>query len=496
MQLDPERCLRALRSRDARFDGRFFVGVSSTGIYCRPVCPARAARVENLNWFACAAAAEEAGFRPCKRCRPETAPGSPAWAGTSATVARALRLIAEGALDETGVDTLAARLGVGDRHLRRLFMRHLGASPVSVAQTRRVHFARRLIDETHLPMSDVAWAAGFQSLRQFNDALRTTFGAAPSVLRRGTKTPARRSVTGAAGSITLRLPFRPPFDFALLLDYLAPRSIPGVEHIDGISYRRTVRLGATSAVLTVTPDKDGRRYLRLELSAASDTGLIQVVERVRRMFDLDADGESIARHLRRDARLQPFVPRGGVLRVPGCWDPFELAVRAVLGQQVSVAAATTLSGRLVERFGERLATPTNGLTHLFPLPKRLAQAEIETIGLPRARAASLRGLASAVANGTLRLDGSIAVEEAVVRLQSLPGIGAWTAQYVALRALGDPDALPASDLGLRRALARDGRPIGERELEQAAETWRPWRGYGAMALWTSGGHKRIERKSA
>lgn len=496
MQLDPERCLRALRSRDARFDGRFFVGVSSTGIYCRPVCPARAARVENLNWFACAAAAEEAGFRPCKRCRPETAPGSPAWAGTSATVARALRLIAEGALDETGVDTLAARLGVGDRHLRRLFMRHLGASPVSVAQTRRVHFARRLIDETRLPMSDVAWAAGFQSLRQFNDALRTTFGAAPSVLRRGTRTSSRRPVAGTSGLISLRLPFRPPFDFALLLDYLTPRSIPGVEHIDGISYRRTVRLGATPAVLTVTPDKDGRRYLRLELTTAGDTGLIQVVERVRRMFDLDADGESIARHLRRDARLQPFVPRGGVLRVPGCWDPFELAVRAVLGQQVSVAAATTLSGRLVERFGERLATAADGLTHLFPLPKQLAQAEIETIGLPRARAASLRALARAVADGTLRLDGSVSVEEAIVRMQSLPGIGAWTAQYVALRALGDPDALPASDLGLRRALARDGRPIGERELEQAAEAWRPWRGYGAMALWTSGGHRRIERKSA
>jgi AraC family transcriptional regulator of adaptative response / DNA-3-methyladenine glycosylase II len=224
--------------------------------------------------------------------------------------------------------------------------------------------------------------------------------------------------------------------------------------------------------------------------------LIRAVERVRRLFDLDADGEAIARHLRRDARLQPFVPRGGSLRVPGCWDGFELAVRAVLGQQISVAAATTLSGRLATRFGEPLAELTPGVTHLFPLPERLADADLARIGLPRARAATLRGLARAVADGSLALDGSVSVEATVAGLQSLPGIGAWTAQYVALRALGDPDALPASDLGLRRALARDGRPMAERELEHAAQAWRPWRGYGAMALWISGGHERIERKSA
>jgi AraC family transcriptional regulator of adaptative response / DNA-3-methyladenine glycosylase II len=478
MWIDPERCLRALRSRDARFDGRFFVAVRTTGIYCRPICPARNARPENITWFACAAAAEEAGYRPCRRCRPETAPGSPAWEGTSATVARALRLIADGALDAAGVDTLASRLGVGDRHLRRLFTRHLGASPQSVAQTRRVHFARRLIDETRLPMSEVAWSAGFRSLRQFNDRVRATFGAPPSVLRR--KAAPERS----PGIVRLRVPFRPPFDFARLLAYLAPRAIPGVESCQGGVYRRSVRLDGRPATLAVALEPDGR-HLRLTVGATGAAGLVRVVERVRRLCDLDADAPAIARQLRRDPRLQPFVPSAGTLRVPGCWDPFELAVRAVLGQQVSVAAATTLAGRLAQRFGEPLASPADDVTHVFPSAQRLADAELASIGLPGARAASLRGLARAVADGAVQLDGSAPIEETTAALQELPGIGAWTAHYVALRALGDPDAFPASDLGLRRALGRPGAPLAERELGRLAEAWRPWRGYAAVALWTA-----------
>ena len=478
MRIEPQRFLRALRSRDARFDGRFFVGVRSTGIYCRPICPARPARVENLGWFACAAAAEEAGFRPCKRCRPETAPGSPAWAGTSATVARALRLIADGALDDADVEALAQRLGVGDRHLRRLFARHVGATPLSVAQTRRAHFARKLIDETRMPISELAWAAGFRSLRQFNDAIRTRFGAPPSVLRRAAK-PAERGA-----GIELRLPLRPPFDFEFLLDYLQVRAIPGVESCAEGVYRRTVRLAAGPAWLEVAPEPGGR-HLRLRLGTTGDAGLVPLVERVRRMFDLDADTLAITSCLRRDAALRPRLPRAGRLRVPGHWDPFELTVRAVLGQQVSVAAATTLAGRLVAHFGDPFESPLAGLTHVFPTPATLAEADLGGLGLTRARAASLRSLASALQTGRLTLDGSAPVDETLARLQELPGIGPWTAQYVALRALGDPDAFPAGDLGLRKALGAHERPLAERELARRAESWRPWRGYAAVALWSS-----------
>jgi AraC family transcriptional regulator of adaptative response / DNA-3-methyladenine glycosylase II len=481
--LDRERCYAALRSRDARFDGRFFVGVHTTGIFCRPVCPARTPKLSSVRFFACAAAAQAEGFRPCKRCRPETSPGTPAWLGSSAIVSRALRLIGEGGLDEATVDAFAARLGVGDRQLRRLFARHLGASPAEIARARRVHFARRLIDETALPMTEVAFSAGYKSIRDFNFAVRATFGRSPRELRRGRT---QRSAARAAdpGDLVVRLPYRPPLDFSGLLGFLRLRAIPGVEWVGDGCYRRTLAQdGAAGAIeLRSVPDED-QLEMRVRLPAYG--GLIGTVERARRIFDLGADPLQIMDALRRDPLLAPRLRRVTGLRVPGAWDGFELAVRAVLGQQVSVKGATTLAGRLVQRFGKPATGLGEGLTHVFPPPEALAEADLARIGLPAARAETLRGLARAVATGSLRLDAAQGLDEAIARLVAIPGIGAWTAHYVAMRALGEPDAFPASDLGLRRALARGGTPLSARELERVAEAWRPWRAYAAVALWTS-----------
>jgi len=485
--LDEDRCYRALRARDARFDGRFFVAVRTTGIYCRPICPARPAKRENVRFFTNPAAAEEEGFRPCRRCRPETAPGSPAWVGTPATVVRGLRLITDGALDESDVLTLAARLGVGDRHLRRLFLRHLGAPPLAVARTRRAHFARRLIDETRLPMTEVAFAAGFRSLRQFNAVLRSTFGAPPSLLRSGVRAPQTK-----AEALSLRLAVRPPFDPDLVLGFLAPRAMPGVEEVTGDRYRRLLRLADGPAVLEIEVGP-GAPAVVLRVSRAVGTGLMAVVQGARRLFDLDADGAAVHAHLRRDRGLARLLPAPGALRLPGTLVPFELAVRAVVGQQVSVAAARTLAGRLVAAFGERVSEE-GPLTHLFPSPERLAEADLGGIGLTAARAATLKALARAVADDTIRLDTGAPLEDTRAALLEVPGIGPWTAEYVALRALGDPDAFPASDLGLRQALAEGGSPLSAADLARRAEAWRPWRGYAAVSLWHSLGASPARRE--
>ncbi|MHB8079167.1 MAG: AlkA N-terminal domain-containing protein [Candidatus Krumholzibacteriia bacterium] len=479
MTLDPDICYRAVASRDARFDGRFFTAVTTTGVYCRPVCPARTPGRPNVRFFTCAAAAEEAGFRPCRRCRPETAPGSPAWIGAPVTVRRALRLIEAGALDGRGADvaTLAARLGIGDRHLRRLFADHLGASPIAVAQTRRAHFARLLVDQTDLPLTRIALAAGFGSVRRFNAALRATFGAPPSALRRA---------PGAAepGVVTLRLPYRPPLAWAALLAFLRERAIPGVESVDATTYRRTVRAGEAAGVIAIRP---AGRPAHLELSApvALAPALGDLVARARRLCDLDADPAVIDRDLRRDPLLAPRVRTGPGLRVPGAWDRFELAVRAVLGQQVSVAAARTLAGRLAATLGEPLADPpADGPVRLFPTPAALAAADLARLGLTGARAATLVRLATEVRDGRLDLDDAADPDDLRARLEALPGIGPWTAQYVALRALGDPDAFPAGDLGVRRALAvGDGPPATAAAAQSRAEAWRPWRAYATLHLW-------------
>jgi AraC family transcriptional regulator of adaptative response / DNA-3-methyladenine glycosylase II len=483
MDLDPDACYRALRTRDARFDGRFFTAVRSTGVYCRPICPARTPRRENCLFLPCAAAAQEAGYRPCLRCRPEASPGTPAWLGTSATVSRALRLIAEGALDEGGVEALAARLGIGERHLRRLFLTHLGAPPLAVAQTRRILFAKKLIDETALPMSHVALASGFSSIRRFNDAIRRGYRMSPMALRR----KRHRSRNGGGDSdISIKLPFRAPFDWEAMRGFLALRATPGVETVGPEGYCRSVRIDGVHGTVAVSA-ADGRNHLVARIRLSGPAVLIKVAERLRALFDLGADPHQIAACLARDARLRPGIHAHPGLRIPGAWDGFELAVRAVLGQQVSVRGATTLAGRLVEAHGEPLSLDdARGLRFLFPEPEVLAGADLRTIGLPRTRAAAISALAAAVASGDLRLDAPRGLEETVAKLKALPGIGEWTAQYIAMRALREPDAFPDSDLGLRRALGHPSRPLSPARLAKMAEAWRPWRAYAAVHLWTSG----------
>jgi len=482
--LDPNTCERARQARDARFDGRFFIGVRTTGVYCRPVCPVKPPLARNVDFYSTAAAAEDAGFRPCRRCRPETAPGSPAWHGSSATVSRALRLIGEGSLDPAGVDQLAERLGIGSRHLRRLFARHLGASPVSVARTRRVHFARRLLDETDWPMAQIAGCAGFGSVRQFNDLMRRTFHRTPSELR-GASRSRDHSRDGEADGLALRLAYRAPFDWEQLAGFYASRAIPGVESVADGHYRRVVEIDGDTGSIDVSHDPRTRQLV-LRVDGIGARALPQLVERVRRMFDLYADPRSIACDLAGDRDLAPRMKRLPGLRVPGAWDPFELAIRAVLGQQVSVRGATTLAGRLVETFGTPFEPSEPGraeLTHRFPSPAALAEADVASIGMPGSRADTIRGLARAVASGELELGAPLGLDAAVEQLTGLPGIGPWTAHYVALRALGEPDAFPAGDLGLRKALSENGKPLAERALRERAERWRPWRGYAALWLW-------------
>ncbi len=473
---------RAVLARDPRFDGRFFTGVLTTGIYCRPVCPARAPHRRNVRFFAHAAAAEAEGFRPCRRCRPETAPGTPAWLGTSATVSRGLRLIADGMMDGGGVETLADRLGVGSRHLRRLFLQHVGATPIAVAQTRRLHFARSLLDGTDLPMGDVAAAAGFASERRFRAAVRTVFGVSPTELRAAARGPRGGA---APGCVALRLAYREPFDAAALLDYLGRRAIPGVEEVRDGAYRRTFALGDAAGVLCVRADTS-RSVLVVEMPLAARRCLLDAAERVRRIFDANADPAAIAARLGRDPALRASVRRRPGLRVPGAWDPFELTIRAILGQQVSVAGATTLAGRLVRAFGRPLpgADPTAGPALLFPEPAALARADVASIGMPSARAAAIREVARRVASGALPLAWGADPERTRDALAEVPGVGPWTAGYVAMRALALPDAFLPDDLGVRRALA-DGRGLRPkpREVLARAEPWRPWRAYAVMHLW-------------
>jgi AraC family transcriptional regulator, regulatory protein of adaptative response / DNA-3-methyladenine glycosylase II len=467
-----------MRSRDRRFDGRFFIGVHTTGIYCRPVCPAPTPKLENIDFYACAAAAEDAGFRPCRRCRPETAPGTPAWLGSSAVVSRALRLIRAGAMDEGGVDPLAARLGIGARQLRRLFEQRLGTSPAAIARARRVHFARVLLDDSDLPMTSVAFAAGFRSVRQFNHAVRATFGDAPRALRR------RRRATPAAGDpLTIRLPYRPPFDWQALMRFFAARVTPGVEAVRGGAYHRTVAIDGTVGAITVEPAPHGTALL-LRLRLTECASALEVVERVRRVFDLDADPLQIAGHLARSPALRTLVVAAPGMRVPGAWDPFELAVRGILGQQVTVSTATTLAGRLANAFGVAVDCG-DGLTRLFPRPEDLADADVASIGIPRTRADTVRALAAAVARGEPVFDASRGCDAAVERLCALPGIGAWTAQYIAMRGLAEPDAFPAADLGVRKALGNGAGPLSAAGVERLSQAWRPWRAYAVMHLWAS-----------
>jgi AraC family transcriptional regulator of adaptative response / DNA-3-methyladenine glycosylase II len=473
MELDRQVCDRARRSRDARFDGRFFIGVTSTGVYCRPICPAREPKQENVLYFRTAAAAEAAGFRPCLRCRPEAAPGTPAWLGTSGLVSRALRLISEGVLDGHSVEDLADKLGVTARHLRRLFLQHLGATPLDVALTRRTHFAKRLIDETSLPLREVAFAAGFGSLRRFNDQIRRTYSRTPTDIRRRT----RSQKLSSSETYRFRLAFRPPYDWKSLLAFLKARATPGVEAVDDACYRRTITVDGKHGVIEVCRAAQGSA-LNLEVRFPDSRALLFIVERVRRMFDLGADPNAIAAQLSGDPLLRELLKEHPGIRMPGAWDGFELAVRAILGQQISVPAATTIAGRLASMYG----SPSVGrgtLDRLFPTPMQLANAPIERAGVIAARAGAIRGLARRVAEKTISFGPLINQDEMVAALRAVPGIGDWTASYIAMRALGEPDAFPSGDLVLRRMAG----VVSPGQLDLRAELWRPWRAYAVILLW-------------
>lgn len=469
--LEAETCGRARRSRDARFDGRFWVGVVTTGVYCRPVCSARMPKEENVRYFASAAAAAESGFRPCLRCRPELAPGTPAANGTEATVSRALRLISGGALDGGGIESLTDRLGIGGRHLRRLFLQHLGATPVAVAQARRLHFAKQLIDETDLPFIEVAAAAGFGSVRRFNAVFEGSYGRTPTGLRR----LAQGRHDNPGHGYRFRLRFRQPLDWRALLDFLKPRAIPGVEAVDGESYRRTIALEGRSGWMDA---RLGDGCIELAVEFAEPRALFQIVERARRLFDLASDPREIEAHLAADPLLAPVVRARPGLRVPGAWDAFETAVRAILGQQITVKGASTLAGRLAEAFGTPVPAGEK-LTHIFPSPQALASADLGRIGLPAARAECIRELASAVVRDELWLAAGADPAAVTSTLTGIRGIGQWTAQYIVMRSLGEPDGFPAGDLSLRRKAGL----ASAKELEERAERWRPWRAYAAMYLW-------------
>jgi AraC family transcriptional regulator of adaptative response / DNA-3-methyladenine glycosylase II len=484
--LDPEVCYRALKARDARFDGRMFVAVTTTGIYCRPVCPASLARRENCRFYPSAAAAQEAGFRPCLRCRPETAPAHGAWNGTSNTVSRGLALIAEGTLDgdDSSVEALAERLGVGERQLRRLFQQHLGASPIAVAQTRRVLFAKQLIHETPLPMAEVALAAGFGSVRRFNETFQRLYARPPSDLRRGR---GARTRAAAGDGVTVHLRYRPPYDFDALLAFLRARAIEGVETVESDRYTRT--LAHEGMLGTVAVEHLPRQQsLAATVRFPSVRALPGVIARIRSAFDLDVDVTAIGAHLARDPWLSPLVAARPGLRVAGAWDGFELGVRAVLGQQVSLAAARTLATKLVRLCGPRLAAgegAPEATALAFPTPEAVLGANLERLGMPGARRQALRSLARAALEDASLFHALGNVEETVARLSRIDGLGAWSAHYIALRAAREPDAFPASDLGLLRGATRRGRRPSAEELERRSERWRPFRAYAAEQLWAA-----------
>lgn len=465
---------RARLSRDARFDGKFFIAVLSTGIYCRPICPGPRCKRSNVAFYATAAAAEAAGYRPCRRCRPEVAPGSPAWLGPSAVVRRGLRLIEAGTLDDAPVEALATRMGVGARHLRRLFVEHVGVSPIAVAVARRLRFAKQLIDETQLPITRIAMASGFRSLRRFNEAYRETFRCSPRETRRRRHT---RSAPAPGELIALTIPYRPPYDWHSLRAFLEWRALPGVERVDARGYARTLRLGRTHALIRVAPI-DGMNALRLEVSGAPPSSLFEIATTARRVFDLSADPAQIAAVLGVDPLLSDCVRSQPGLRIAGTWDAFECAVRAALGENVDRAGARELVGRLVRRCGEAIDETRDGLNRLFPTAERLAQADLEGLGLTRASAAAVRGVARAALEGMW--DFSASVETVARAFEALPDDEA--AQYLVLRGVGEPDAFPVTPLAVGRLLDAPQEHTNGAAIEQRIESWRPWRGYAAFYL--------------
>lgn len=468
MDFDEQTCEQARLNRDARFDGRIFIAITSTGIYCRPICPSPHAKRTHVRFFRSAAAASAAGFRPCLRCRPEVAPGTPAWNGTSTTVSRGLRLIAEGALDESGVETLAARLGVGSRHLSRLFQRHLGALPTAVAQTRRLHFAKQLITDTNLSMTEVAMASGFRSIRRFNDVFRRFYGRPPSELRRLGE---RMGV--AAGEYVFHLGYRPPYDWSMLLGFLAARAVPGVESLREGAYRRTVAIQGHHGLLEVRPVQDADA-LRVHIRFPQPAHLLQIITRVRAMFDLAADPDVIGRTLGADDRLAPLWRRHAGIRLPGAWDNLEPIVHAILRQRCSLEETRRLQYLLVEECGQPLSSLGAGeLCRTYPTAGALRESHLTF--LPRATADAIRSAAQAVA----AVRPNSPPDDLLRRLRTIEGVDGSAIEYIAMRALNDSDALPAESPELRGAL---GNMAGVPEFRRHAEIWKPWRGYAAMLL--------------
>lgn len=481
---DAERCRRAVRSKDPRFDGWFVVAVVTTGIYCRPGCPVRPPKVQHMRFYPSAAAAQLAGFRACKRCRPDATPGSPEWNVRADTVARAMRLIADGVVDREGVGGLARRLGYSARQVERHLLAEVGAGPLALARAQRAQTARVLIESTALSMADVAFAAGFSSVRQFNDSVRAVFALTPTELRR--RASARRGGAGVTpGSLALRLPLRTPFTAGNLFGHLAATAVPGVEEHRGGAYRRTLRLPIGTGIVALTPQVD-HVSCRLTLDDLRD--LPTAIARCRRLLDLDADPVAVDEALAADRALAPLVAKAPGRRVARTVDEAELAVRAVLGQQVSTAAARTLAGRLVARHGAPVADPEGGLTRTFPSPEDLAGTDPATLAVPAARRRCLGALVTALAEGHIELGPGTDWARARAGLRALPGVGEWTAEIVAMRALGDPDAFPATDLGVRRGARALGLAPSPRALLAHAERWRPWRAYAVQHLWATQDH--------
>jgi AraC family transcriptional regulator of adaptative response / DNA-3-methyladenine glycosylase II len=477
MQLDPIQCYEAIKARDARFDGRFFVGVSTTGVYCRPVCTARTPGRDRCRFFAHAAAAEDSGFRPCLRCRPELAPGAAPVDAPRSAARWIVGRIESGAMNDADLESLAREYGLSSRQLRRAVVGEFGVTPVQLAQTRRLLLAKQLLTETRLPMTAVAHASGFSSVRRFNALFGERYGLNPQRFRRSS------GESLASEGVTLRLAYRPPLAWPELRGFLVGRGAAGVEAAEGDRYLRTVSLEGRRGWITAAPVA-ARNLLAVEISSELVPVLAKLLPRLRRLFDLDAHPAAIAQTLAADARLAPMVAACPGLRVAGALDGFELALRAVLGQQVTVKAATTLFGRFARAFGDAAQTPHPALMYFAPQAARVAEAPVQQLidlGLTQRRAQTVSDLARAVAGGTLDLDGGTRIETALERLLEIPGIGPWTAQYVAMRALRDPDAFPSSDYGVMKALD----VVRPAHAQQAAEGWRPWRAYGALHLWRS-----------
>ncbi|WP_395571384.1 AlkA N-terminal domain-containing protein [Streptomyces sp. BK79] len=497
MHTDTERCVRAVRSKDARFDGWFYTAVLTTGIYCRPSCPVVPPKPENMTFHPSAAACQQAGFRACKRCRPDASPGSPEWNLRADLTARAMRLIADGVVDREGVPGLAARLGYSTRQVERQLLAELGAGPLALARAQRAQTARLLIETTPLPMADIAFAAGFSSVRTFNDTVREVYALAPSELRsrapkRRTAGPAPDTVTGSApapgstpGALSLRLPFRTPLNPDNLFGHLAATAVPGVEEWREGAYRRTLRLPYGHGIVALTPRPD---HIACRLTLSDPRDLTVAISRCRRLLDLDADPTAVDDQLRADPLLAPLVDKAPGRRVPRTVDEAEFAVRAVLGQQVSTAAARTHAARLVTAHGEAIDDPEGGLTHLFPSATALAQVDPETLAMPRTRRTTLTTLVSRLADGSLNLGVETDWAETRARLLALPGFGPWTADVIAMRALGDPDAFLPTDLGIRRAAGELGLPSTPAALTARAAAWRPWRAYAVQYLWATDSH--------